>query len=57
MKPRHTAEANDSIKELFPEREGEQQVPEPILEIGCGVGLHGGKWVIDSKINRRGRNG
>ena len=54
MKPRHTAEANDSPTELFPEREGERLVPVPVLEMGCEVGLHGGKLVIDPKL--RGAN-
>ena len=37
--------AIDSIKELFPVyQEGERLVPVPMQDIGCEVGLHGGKW-------------
>lgn len=37
--------AIDSITELFLDiPEGERLVPVPILDIGCEVGLHRGKW-------------
>ena len=46
--------AIDSIKELFPGyQEGERLVPVPMQDIGCEVGLHGGKWEEVPNIKER----